>query len=253
MIKTLIIEDEAVAARNLKRMLSLLPQQFEVVAILDSVANILTTLPNLDIDLIFMDIHLSDGNAFQIFEHIQISTPIIFTTAYNQYMQKAFKQHSIDYLLKPIHQKDLEVAVQKFDTYFNPQKESPALDYQAIANLLSGNKKYKKRFLVQIGKKLKTIEVADIAYFFVQNKTTYFCTSEKRTYPIDFSLSQLEEQLDPEQYFRVNRQHLISSKAIVEIYYLFTTRLKVTLQPQTDEDILVTIDKIGKFKHWLNQ
>ncbi len=251
MIKALIIEDEAVAARNLSRLLQLLPQQIEVVATYDSVAQAVAGIPTLSIDLIFMDIHLSDGNAFQIFEQIAIKTPIIFTTAYDQYSLKAFKQHSVDYLLKPIHQNDLENALDKFQTYFNAQNNNLEQHYHAIANFLNQEKAYKKQFLVQVGKKLKPIKIENIAYFLVKDKTTFICTFENRTYPIDASLAQLEGQLDPAQFFRVNRQHLISNQSIIDIYYLSTTRLKINLNPAPNEPIFVTIEKIGAFKRWL--
>ncbi len=254
MIKAVIIEDEAVAARNLKRMLGDLEQEIEVVTMLESVEESVTYFNENTQDLVFMDIHLSDGNAFQIFEHLTLKTPIIFTTAYNQYTLKAFKQNSVDYLLKPINQEDLKLALDKFVQLFH-QKHSmtPSIDYQKLAAFFNGQKNYQKRFLLQIGQKLKPIVIEEVAYFYVENKTTYLTTFKGRSYPIDFSLSQLEEKIDPEVFFRVNRQFLISNKAFSEIYYLSTTRLKVQLQPQMHLDVFVTIDKIGKFKRWLNQ
>lgn len=253
MIKIAIIEDEAIAVRNLLRLLSGIPFEFRVVAKIESVTDAIAILPELEIDLIFMDIHLTDGNAFQIFQSIKITSPIIFTTAFDQYTLKAFKQNSVDYLLKPIDKTELKQAVQKFNNLFLSQQKTPDTDYQSLVKLLTTNNHYKKRFLVQIGKKMRPLEIKEIAYFFVKDKTTYLRTLENKTYLIDYSLSELEKQLDPDIFYRINRQYIIANQAIVDIYYLSTIRLKVNLNPPSKEDILVTIDKIAKFKKWLNR
>ncbi len=253
MIKTLIIEDEAIAARNLQRMLNDLEHSIEVTDTLDSVEDAVSHLQQSQQDLIFLDIHLSDGNAFQIFEQIDINTPIIFTTAYDQYAIKAFEQNSVHYLLKPINQKELSEAIGKYQNLFSQTNAPSEIDYQKIADLISSKKTYQQNFLIQIGRNLKPIDIEQVAYFFVKDKTTYLTTYKNRSYPLDLSLSQLEDKTNPDNYFRINRQYLISRKAINEIYYLSTTRLKVELNPKSEQDILVTIDKIGRFKKWLNQ
>lgn len=266
MIKAIIIEDEAIAARKLQRMLEALEQKVEVITTLESVEQTLAYLPDSKQDLIFMDIHLSDGNVFQVFDEMKVTSPIIFTTAYDKYAIKAFNQNSIHYLLKPIDQSDLQEAVSKFENlYFKKNKQVAArntnnntsanfgFDYKVLTNLLGVKKEYQKNYLLQIGQKLKSIDVDSIACFYVKEKTTYLYTFDKRSYPIDLSLSQLESKTDPEQFFRVNRQFLIARKAIEEIAYLSSTRLKITLKPALDIDIYVTIDKIGRFKKWLNQ
>lgn len=263
MIKAVIIEDEAIAARKLQRMLEALEQKVEVITTLESVEQTLAYLPDSKQDLIFMDIHLSDGNVFQVFDEMKVTSPIIFTTAYDKYAIKAFNQNSIHYLLKPIDQSDLQEAVSKFDNlYFRKNNQAASsniasvttgFDYKILTNLLGEKKEYQKNYLLQIGQKLKSIDVDSIACFYVKEKTTYLYTFDKRSYPIDLSLSQLESKTDPEQFFRVNRQFLIARKAIEEIAYLSSTRLKISIKPALDIDIYVTIDKIGRFKKWLNQ
>lgn len=253
MIKIAIIEDEAIAIRQLQRMILEMSFDIKIVATIQSVANAIKVIPTLEVDLFLMDIHLTDGNAFQIFSTIEITTPIIFTTAFDQYTLKAFKQTSIDYLLKPIDKTELEHAIQKFENQFLAKKKAPEHNYQTLIELLANKKDYKKRFLVQVGKKMKTIEIKAIAYFFVADKTTYLQTVGNKNYIIDYSLSQLENQLDSEIFYRVNRQYLVTNKAIVDIYYLSTTKLVVNLNPPAKADVFVTIDKIGKFKRWLNE
>jgi len=252
MIKVIIVEDEAVAARHLERMLLELPFPIQVVAKIESVKEAIETLLQVEADLIFMDIHLTDGNAFQIFEAIENFIPVIFTTAYDQYTLKAFKQNSIDYLLKPIDKQELEGAIQKYEKIFSTSQSMPTNELQSLMEFFGKNKKYKKRVLVNLGKKMKSIDLKEVAYFFVENKTTYLQAFEGRIYPIDYSLTKLEEQLDPELFYRVNRQFLVANQAIVDIYYLSTIRLKVNLTPPFKENVLVTIDKIGSFKRWLN-
>lgn len=253
MVRIVIVEDEAVAARNLQRIISEISTQTEVLATIESVKDAIAILPRLEIDLILMDIHLSDGNAFQIFEHIDVTIPIIFTTAFDQYAIKAFKQNSIDYLLKPVTKTELELAINKFNSLFKNKEAEFSEDYKLLIEHFKNKKTFKKRFLVQVGKKMMTINTDEIAFFFVENKATYLQTFSGKSYLVDHSLSKLESQVDPALFYRVNRRFLINSRAIESIYYLSANRLKVNLNPPYKEEVLVTIDKIGKFKRWLNQ
>jgi len=249
MIRAIIVEDESVAVRRLKRLLKELSMKVRVVAVFDSVEDVVEGISDIEADLLFLDIHLADGSSFQIFEQIDVQLPIIFVTAYDSYSLQAFKQHSVDYLLKPIDKDDLEGAVAKFQRHFMKQ-EAPKADYKELIEAIRPTKQ-KKRFLIQIGQKVRMVGVEEVAFFWVENKATYLVTFGGRMYPIDYSLSQLEKLVNPERFFRVNRQFLICSEAIEEIYYLATTRLKLSLQPKAQVDVLVSIDKIGKFKRWL--
>ena len=250
MIKILIIEDEAIAARNLQRMLSELTQAIEVVAVIDSQQEAIEQIPLLHFDLMLMDIHLTDGNAFGIFEKINCPKPIIFTTAFDQYTLKAFKQWSIDYLLKPIIKSDLQLAIDKYEKHFSSQ--TPNLPYQELIHLIQGNKQaYKTRYLVQIGNKLNSISVEDIAYFNSTLKISYLTLLEKKTYPIEYSLLQLEKELNPEQFFRVNRQLLVSRKAIKNIFYVSPSKIRIDLSPPFESPVVLSSEKIADFKQWL--
>jgi len=254
MIRIVIIEDETIAARNLQRLISELDIATTVIAKIESVKEAILTLPNLEIDLILMDIHLSDGNAFQIFENIEISKPIIFTTAFEEYALSAFKQNSVDYLLKPISKTDLKIAITKYENRFANNIQSSNINYKELISRLEQDKKsFKKRFLVQIGKKLLSINTTSIAYFFVEHKSSFIKTYEGKTYVIDSSLSQLETNLNPEYFFRINRQFLVNRQSIENIYYHSTSRLKVNLNPNSNLTVWVSTDKISKIKKWLNK
>lgn len=253
MIKILIIEDEPVAARKLARMLEQTKQDVEVLEVIESKREAIQKIPNSAADLILMDIHLTDGKSLDIFDQINCDIPIVFTTAFDQYVLSAFKQLSIDYLLKPLGQEELQQALDKYEKYF--QKQKAEVDFQELLKIVRNptHKKtvYKNRFLVQIGSKLKPLDITEVAYFYSSEKTTYLVTFEGRTYPIDFSLSQLEQELNPDQFYRVNRQFLIARKSIVNINYVSTTKLKTQLKPPPSSDIYVSTDKIVKFKTWL--
>jgi len=249
MIKVLIIEDEAIAARNLKRMLAAIKQDVEVVDTIESKKEAIEQIPILDIDLILMDIHLSDGSSFGIFDKITSSKPIIFTTAFDKYTLQAFKHLSIDYLLKPIIQEDLQKAFDKYEAHFcSDQSNFPIND---LLNLLNPEKKYKSRFLIQLGNQLKSIEIAEVAYFFSKDKITYLVNKEGRNLPIEFSLVQLENELNPDDFFRINRKLLVSRHSINGIQYLSSSKLKIELSPKSIESSLLTMDKITAFKQWL--
>ncbi|MEL7375656.1 MAG: LytTR family DNA-binding domain-containing protein [Bacteroidota bacterium] len=249
-IKILIIEDERLAANQLKRILNSLHIDIEVVAVIESKKEAIQKIPSLDLDLIFMDIHLTDGKSFDIFSAIEITTPVIFTTAYDEYSLQAFKHFSIDYLLKPIDPKELKNAVDKFIHYFNPNQQEAQL--QQLINHIKAEPSFKNRFLIKVGSRLKSIESKEIAYFYAQDKATYLCTSEGRNFPIDLSLKELESSLDPSLFFRVNRKHIISRPSIEDLVYLSPTRLMVSLRPMADEDVIVAGDRVSTFKGWLS-
>lgn len=248
-IKVLIIEDERLAAKQLVRILNTLSVSFQVLEVIESKKEAILKIPQSGADLIFMDIHLSDGQSFDIFESIQCAIPIIFTTAYDKYMLQAFKQYSIDYLLKPIDPEELSQAVQKFQQHYNTT--GPQQQLQQLIQHLHPSPSYKSRFLVKVGQRLRSISTDEIAYFFAKDKATYLCHQQGRNYPIDFTLKELEEQLNPEDFFRVNRTYLLARSAIGTLHYLSASKLQVSLAPSKDE-ITVASDRLPAFKAWLS-
>jgi len=252
-MKTLIIEDEKPAARLLQRKLEKL--DVSVQTMLHSVEESVEWFSNNEHpDLIFLDIQLSDGLSFEIFEKIEIKSAIIFTTAYDEYALKAFKLNSIDYLLKPIDEDDLEVAVTKFRARL-PKTVSPnlQLDFEQIRKMLSNpfEKNYKKRFTVKIGQHLKVITTDEIECFFSENKGTYIHTFDNRNYLIDATLEILEQELDMKDFFRVSRKFIIPLQAIKEIQVYTNSRLKVILPTYKEDEVIVSREKVQDFKSWL--
>lgn len=248
---TIIIEDEKPAARLLQRKLEKIDVKVDVM--LHSVEEAINWFnTNTHPDLIFLDIQLSDGLSFEIFEQINIKSAVIFTTAYDEYALKAFKLNSIDYLLKPIDEDDLEVAVVKFKNRF-PKQESIQMDFEQIKKMFSNptEKQYKNRFTVKIGQQLKVISIDEVECFYSENKGTYIHTLENRNYLIDCTLEQLETELDPKNFFRVSRKFIIPLKAIKEISMYSNSRLKVILPTYKDDEIIVAREKVSDFKDWL--
>jgi two-component system response regulator LytT len=248
---TIIIEDEKPAARLLQRKLEKL--NIPVGVMLHSVEESIAWFSKNDHpDLIFLDIQLSDGLSFEIFEKVAIKSAIIFTTAYDEYALRAFKLNSIDYLLKPIDEDDLDVAVSKFKTRL-PKQEPLQLDFEQIKRMLTNpfEKNYKKRFTVKIGQHLKVIATDEVECFFSENKGTYLHTFDNRNYLIENSLEFLEQELDPLDFFRINRKFIIPLKAIKEIVVYSNSRLKVILPSYKDDEVIVSREKVSEFKTWI--
>ena len=248
----LIVEDEPLAVKRLQRLISELASDFEVVKVLDSVTDTVDFLDKEEVDLIFMDIHLSDGNSFSIFDQVQhpVKTPIIFSTAFDQYAIKAFKLNSVDYLLKPVEKEELAAAIEKF----REQQVVPGFDVQAIRSALqSPDKSYQKRFIVSSGEKIKSVKIEEVAYFFGQQKYVFLITHDNRRHIIDYTLAQLEGLLDPDQFYRINRQFIISFDAIEQMHTWSKSRVKIDLKPEGDRDAIVSIDRSGDFKRWLDR
>lgn len=252
---TLIIEDEKPAARLLQRKLEKLDVTVETM--LHSVEESVHWFENNPHpDLIFLDIQLSDGLSFEIFEKIDIKSAIIFTTAYDEYALKAFKLNSIDYLLKPIDEDDLETAVSKFKSRLpkaTSETSNLQLDFEQIRQMLSNpfEKTYKKRFTVKIGQHLKVITTEEIECFFSENKGTYIHTYDNRDYLIDSTLEILEQELDKKDFFRVSRKFIVPLKAIKEIQVYTNSRLKVILPTYKEDEVIVSREKVQDFKAWL--
>lgn len=251
-MKTIIIEDEKPAARLLQRKLEKL--QIKVDILLHSVEEAIEWFTkNEHPDLIFLDIQLSDGLSFEIFEKIEIKSAVIFTTAYDEFALRAFKLNSIDYLLKPIDEDDLIMAVAKYKDRV-PKKEKLQLDFDEIKKMLANpfEKEFKKRFTVKIGQHLKVIGVEEVECFYSENKGTYLHTFDNRNYLIETTLEILEQELDPQKFYRVSRKFIVPIAAIKEIVLYSNSRLKVILPSYNEEDVVVSREKVSQFKGWIN-
>jgi DNA-binding LytR/AlgR family response regulator len=249
MIKTVIVEDEKPAARRLQRMLE--KMGVHVITTLHSVEDAAEWfLKNEHPNLIFLDIQLSDGLSFEIFEHTEVNAPIIFTTAYDEYALQAFKLNSIDYLLKPLDDEELAAALEKFKkNSFASQKQ---MDFRALKSLLNiAGSDYKKRFSIQVGQHLKLIDISEIVCFYSENKATYLHTNTNRSYLLDSSLDKLETEVAPQNFFRVNRKFIISIHAISDILTYSNLRLEVKLKDYNSEQIIVSRERVKDFKDWL--
>lgn len=248
----IIIEDERRAANMLERLIVAADPSLTIVAKLESVRESIEFLrKNKNISLIFSDIQLGDGLSFEIFERTELTCPIIFTTAYDQYAIKAFKANGIDYLLKPVKSDDLEKAITKFKQFTRPV---PIRDITAIANLLLERKsEYKSRFMIKVGEKIKIIPIEDIPAFYSMEKATFIFTSSHRNYVIDYSLDQLQTLLNPERFFRINRKYIVSLDYMDEIFAWSSSRIKIKIPGLEDENIIVARERTREFKEWLGE
>jgi DNA-binding LytR/AlgR family response regulator len=249
----LIIEDEPHAAARIEKLISEILPGAHILGKIDSVKQAVEWFrENSQPDLILLDVQLADGLSFEIFQQCQINSPIIFTTAYDQYAMKAFKLNSIDYILKPVDKDELAVAVKKL--------KEPALQRNSTELMNNINnavqmlmKKYKTRFVIKVGEHLKTIEVDDIRYFFTQDKASFCMTKENRNFILDYSMEQLDGLLDPQQFFRINRKYIVRSNAIQDIITFTNSRLRLVLKGSDDNDIIVARERVQEFKDWLDQ
>lgn len=226
----------------------------EVLAAMKSVeAAVLWLQNNEHPDLIISDIQLLDGPSFDIFEEVEVKTPVIFTTAYDQYAIKAFEVNSVDYLLKPIQKEKLGAALDKYDQMGSASEEG-SIDIEQIKPALKEEKKeYKARFLVKLGQRIKAIPTEKIAYFFSQDKLTYLVTFEGQKLPIDQTLEELEGLMNPKFFFRVNRKFMVHFDSVTDIHPYFKGRVKLGLNPHFDDDIVISSEKTPVFKRWLDQ
>ncbi len=255
-----IIEDENLTAQRLEKLIHQYDPTISVLARIPSVAGAVewfNATPTPAPDLIFMDIHLEDDLGFRIIEQVNLTIPIIFTTAYDEYMLQAFKATSIDYLLKPIDYDELVAAIEKYKMlgrlFSGAEPAFP--DLTAILNTLNQTRPaaYKDRFMVTVGTKIRSIETATIAYFFVDDKATFLTTKEGQHLPLDYSLDKLAAMLDPRQFFRVNRSLLVSLSAIQHIHAYSAGKLKLELVPKSRQEVFVAGDRMTDFKEWLGK
>jgi two-component system response regulator LytT len=247
----IIIEDEKPSARRLQRMLAAL--HMETKTMLHSVEESINWFQNNPHpDLIFLDIQLSDGLSFEIFETVEIKSAVIFTTAYDEYALQGFKLNSIDYLLKPIDEDDLAKAVKKFQERI-PLKQAVTLDFDDIKKLLVNpiDREYKKRFSVKVGQHLKLINIEDIECFYSENKGTYLHTTEGRNYLLDTTLELLENELEPQTFFRISRKFFVNINAIKDMVSYTNSRLQIKLNSYNDDQVIVARERVKDFKDWL--
>lgn len=242
----LIIEDEQPAYKRLSKLVQEVIPSAKIIGHIDSIQAAIEWFAAHDCpDIVFLDIHLADGSAFDLVKKVKIGCPIIFTTAYDQYAMEAFKTSSIDYLLKPVKKDDLEGALQKLKNLRQLFATSVAEGSNRVQI------EYKKRFVVRFGEHIKTLPVTDIAYFYSENKVTLAKTFDNRNYPMDHNLDNLESMLDPQDFFRINRQYLISLKSIEEMKTYSKARVIVNLIPPVKEVPVVSSERAADFKDWL--
>ena len=229
--------------------------EIRVLAILDSVKSSVQWFgQNEKPDLVFMDIQLTDGLSFDIFEHVKIEYPVIFITAYQEYAIKAFKVNSVDYLLKPVSEEDLLTALDKYRHYFSREKSLPVIENEMLNSIKQMiSKPYKSRFMVRVGDRIKSVDVEDIRYFYSLQKGTYLHTIDNRNYVVDYILDALGELLDPSMFHRINRRYLITHKAITDVITLSGSKLKINLLHSDDAEIYISRERLATFKEWLDQ
>lgn len=252
-MQVIIIEDETPAANRLAKLLRNINDEIEVVRRFDSVESSVKFLPTIDnVDLIFMDIQLADGLSFDIFQQITINVPVIFTTAFDQYTLKAFKVNSIDYLLKPIEEKELAQAVEKYQLLYSKKDSSFSDRIRKLLKEMNANT-YKERLLIKKGQQLSYLKTGNTAYCFADGKLCYAVDFNKNKYLLECNLSQLEEQLQPNKFYRINRHLLINIEAVHKVHTWLGGRLKLELTPGTEADTIVSRERVNGFKEWLGQ
>ena len=257
-MKILIVEDEDLAVKKLQKTLKSVAPDADVTGITDSIKSTVEWLhENEQPDLILMDIELADGQSFEIFNLIQVKSPVVFTTSYDEYALKAFKVNSIDYLLKPVQKEDLEKSIHKFRSLALKQMEqNDGVNMDNIIKQLQQKlqpKEYRKRFLVKNGQKLVSIEVNDIRYFFSDGRLNFFKTADNKKFVVDYTMDELEDMLDPEKYYRISRSFYVSINSIEKIDDYFGNRLILQLKPAVDKEALVSREKVTDFKKWMGK
>lgn len=253
-MKILIVEDEYSVAQNLCDLLKELEPDIQVLAILETVSDALHWLPqHPNPDLGFFDIRIADGDSFEIFEKTKVDFPVIFTTAYDEYALRAFKVNSVDYLLKPVDEKALAAALKKYKSIYSDKKVLRQDDLlEVFQDLRSASlPKYKKSFLVYIKDKILPVSVKRIAYFQLENEIVFCYTHKNEKYLLDQSLDKIEAQLDPDAFFRANRQFIIARTAVKSAVHHFHRKLKLELSPRSQTEVFVSKNKAGLFKKWL--
>lgn len=257
-MRIFIVEDEELAVKKLQKTLLAIDKNLEVTGTADSIAAAVAWLESHPRpDLILMDIELADGQSFEIFNLTEVRSPVIFTTSYDEYALKAFKVNSVDYLLKPVQKDELESALSKFSqlkqTFGQGYEDAPITALVRDLQQKLQHKEYRKRFLVKHSQKLLSIEMDRIAYFFSDDRLNFFKTFDDKKYVIDYTMDEIEQMLDPSEYFRINRSFVVSVKSIDQIHDYFGNRLKLNLRPAIDKEALVSREKVSQFKDWMGK
>lgn len=256
-MKILIVEDEELAVKKLQKMLLSLDKDIEVLDNTDSIAASVDWLKKNDPpDLVLMDIELLDGQSFEIFNQVDVKSPVIFTTSYDEFALKAFKVNSVDYLLKPIQKEDLASALDKYKKMFGAAAPAPSINMEMLVKELQQKLQptsFRKRFLVKNVQKLVSIETDDIAYFYSDGRLNFFKTIDNKKYVVDYTMDEMEEMLDPEKYFRISRSFYVSISSVDQIHDYFGNRLILTLKPAVDKEALVSREKVTEFKKWMGK
>jgi len=253
-MNVVIIEDETPAAEKLERYLKRFDESIKVLTILQSVkASVEWFSENLEnVDLIFMDIQLLDGLSFAIFDEVEITKPIIFTTAFDEYALKAFEVNSIAYLLKPITMPDLSSAMEKLNLLQESTNEENLIDLKAILTGISNTKQYKSRFMVKIGEHIRSVTTDQILFFYADGRNAYIATDQGRRLIIDHKLEDLEKLLDPKKFFRVNRTYIMNISSITDVILYTNSRLRIVTETKVDKEIIVSREKVQSFKQWFD-
>lgn len=253
-MKVIIIEDEILAAEKLERLIKKYDSKIEIVDRFNSVSESSIWLgnPNNKIDLIFLDIHLIDGLSFEIFNRVQINTPIIFTTAYNEYALNAFKHNSIDYLLKPISFDDFFTSMKKLENMRESLSSKPKLNHiEDLSQVLSKiQKNYKTRFMIKVGDKLRSFPSKEIDLFYSEGRDVFILLKEGKHYIIDYKMEELEELLNPYDFFRIGRSFIVNINSISDVNIHSNSRLKVKLNQKSNKELIVSREKVTDFKNW---
>ena len=259
-MKVLIIEDEELAVKKLRKTLESVDSSAEVVGVADSIRSSVAWLQqNPAPDLILMDIELADGQSFEIFDKVDVKSTVIFTTSYDEYALKAFKVNSVDYLLKPVQKEDLQAALNKLKTMQTMYGSIQAADPLNVENLVKElqqklqPKEFRKRFLVKHAQKLVSIDIDEIAYFYSDGRLNFFKTLDNKKFVVDYTMDELEEMLDPDKYFRISRAFYVSIASIDQIHDYFGNRLLLHLKPAVDKESIVSREKVADFKKWMGK
>ena len=252
-MKALIIEDEIMAAKTLQKLLGEVSPETEIVAVLESIEDSVAWIEENPMpDLMFMDIHLADGSSFAIFDQVDITCPVIFTTAYDEYALKAFEVNSIDYLLKPISKEALERAMRKYRMLDQGLQNDNSSNIEALLTQLTQKNSYRRCFLLPERDKLVPLPTANIAYAYIEAKTVKLVSMEHKEYYLTQTLDDLMAQLDPKEFFRANRQFVISRSAVKDVSVWFGNKLAINLIMDTPEKIIVSKARVAEFKHWFS-
>jgi two-component system response regulator LytT len=259
-MKILIVEDEDLAVKKLQKTLAAIDDQATIVGVTDSIQSTIDWIQTHPApELILMDIELADGQSFEIFKRVEVTSPVIFTTSYDEHALKAFKVNSVDYLLKPVQKEELESALNKYKNTvnrLNSKQEQQEFNIESLVKELKSKlqpKEFRKRFLVKLAQKLVSIDVEEIAYFFSDGRLNFFKTFDNKKFVLDYTMDELEDMLDTDKYFRISRAFYISVESVDQIHEYFGNRLLINLKPAVDKEAIVSREKVSDFKKWMGK